>query len=126
MSFEVSNIKQDKSDRIPILDTKVSNNDFLLINLYNSNKKSEQLNTLSIILGGDLDKFLNLKYEARGRNPKTKNKSVAKFIYIKQSLGLFDIWRVRNPKKTACQKSDNSMSLVSIKESHIILWFQML
>ena len=79
MSFEVSNIKQDKSDRIPILDMKVSNNDLLLINLYNSNKKSEQLNTLSIILGGDLDKFLNLKYEARGGNPKTKNKSVAKF-----------------------------------------------
>ena len=28
-----------------------------------------------------------------------KNKSVAKFIYTKESLGLCDIWRVRNPKK---------------------------
>ena len=34
-----------------------------------------------------------------GGNPKMKNKSVAKFIHIKESLGLCDIWRVRNPKK---------------------------
>ena len=46
-SFEVSNKKQDESGRILMLDMKVSDNDFLLINLYNSNKESEQLNTLS-------------------------------------------------------------------------------
>ena len=28
-----------------------------------------------------------------------ENKSVAKFIHIKESLGLCDIWRVRNPRK---------------------------
>ena len=32
--FEVSNKKQDESDRILILDVKVIDNDFLLINLY--------------------------------------------------------------------------------------------
>ena len=37
-SFEVSNEKQDESGRMLILDLKVSNNDFLLINLYNANK----------------------------------------------------------------------------------------
>ena len=75
---------------------KVGDNDFLLINLYNANKESEQLNTLStlcnvldditdmhcknIILGGDFNIFFNLTYEARGGNPKMKNKSVAKFF----------------------------------------------
>ena len=65
---------------------KVSDNDFLLINLYNVNKESEQLNTLStlcnllgdiinlhcknIILGGDFNIFLYLTYSARGKNPK--------------------------------------------------------
>ena len=94
---------------------KVSDNDFLLINLYNANKESEQLNTLStlcnlwdditdldcknIILGGDFNIFFNVTYEACGGNPKMKNKSVPKFIYIKESRGLFDIWRIRNPKK---------------------------
>ena len=47
MSFEVSNKKQDESGRILILDVKVRDNDFLLINLYNANKESEELNTLS-------------------------------------------------------------------------------
>ena len=67
---------------------KVSDNDFLLINLYNVNKESEQLNTLStlcnllddiidlhcknIILGGDFNIFFYLTYEARGKNPKMK------------------------------------------------------
>ena len=48
-SFEVSNKKQDKSGRILILDVKVSDNDFLLINLYNANKESGQLDTLSTL-----------------------------------------------------------------------------
>ena len=85
MSFEVSNKKQDESGRILILDVKVRDNDFLLINLYNANKESEELNTLSslcnffwkiitdlhrknIILGGDLNIFFNRMYEARGGN----------------------------------------------------------
>ena len=114
-SFEVSNKKQDESGRILVLDVKVSDNDFLLFNLYNANKESEQLNTPStlcnlldditdlhcktIILGGDFNIFFNLIYEARGGNPNMKNKCVAKFIHSKESLGLFDTWRVRNPKK---------------------------
>ena len=113
--FEVLNKKQDDSDRILSLDGKVGDNDFLLINLYNANKESEQLNTLStlynlldditdlhsnsIILAGDFNTFFNLTYEAHGGNPEMKSKSVAKFVHIKESLGLCDIWRVRNPKR---------------------------
>ena len=98
-----------------ILYVKVSDNDFLLINLYNANKESEQLNTLSslcnllddiidshyknIILAEDFNVFFNLKYKAHGGNQKMKNKSVAKFIDIKGNLGLSYIWQVRNPKK---------------------------
>ena len=87
----------------------------LLINLYNSNNVYEQLNTLStlcnllydiidlhcknIIFGGDFNIFFNLTCKARGGNPKMKNKSVAKYILIKESLGLCDIWQIRNLKK---------------------------
>ena len=49
MSIEISNEKQDKSDGILILDVKISDNDFLLIILYNANKESEQLHTLSTL-----------------------------------------------------------------------------
>ena len=43
--------------------------------------------------------FFNLTFEARGGNEKIKNKYVAKFIHIKESLQIYDIWRVRNPSK---------------------------
>ena len=57
------------------------------------------LHCKNIILGRDFNIFLNLTCEARGGNPKMKNKSIAKPILIKESLGLCDIWRVRYPKK---------------------------
>ena len=50
MNFEVSNKKQDESGRILNLDVKISNNDFLLIHLYNVNKEEfEQVNILSTL-----------------------------------------------------------------------------
>ena len=70
-SFKVSNKKQDESGRILILDVKPSDNDLLLIDIYNANKEFERLNTPStlcnlldditdlhcknIILGGDFN-----------------------------------------------------------------------
>ena len=77
MKSQIKN--QDESSRILILDVKVSDNDFLLITLYNTNKESEQLDTLSnlcnllnditilhcknIILRGDLNIVFNLTFE---------------------------------------------------------------
>ena len=52
----------------------------------------------NIIFGGDFNIFFNLTYEARGGNPKMKNRSGAKFIHIKKSLRLCDIWRVTKKK----------------------------
>ena len=50
-----------------------------------------------------------------GGNPKMKNKTVAKFIHNKESLGLCDIWRVGNPEKNIIHL-ENSISLVSFKQ----------
>ena len=41
---------------------------------------------MNILLGGDCNIFFNLTYEARGGNPKMKNKSVAKIIHIEGAL----------------------------------------
>ena len=126
----IGNTSFDQSCRILILAVKVSDNDFLLINLYNANK-SEQLNTLStlcnrldditdshckkIILGGDFNIFFNITYEVRGGNPKMKNKSVAKFIHMKEIQG-FVIFHESESQRKNVIHSDNSMSLVSFKE----------
>ena len=60
MRFESSNRKQDESGRILILDVKVSNNDFLLIYLYDTNIESEQLYAVSTLcnLLGDITDFI--------------------------------------------------------------------
>ena len=58
-----------------------------------------ELHCNNIILGGNFNIFFNQTCEARGGNPKMKNKSVAKFMHIKELPGLCDIWRVRNPKE---------------------------
>ena len=42
-------IKKNDSSRILILDAKVSDNDFLVIDLNNANNESEQLNTLWVL-----------------------------------------------------------------------------
>ena len=113
MKSQIKN--QDEFSRILILDVKVSENDFLLFTLYNTTKESEQLDTLSnlcnllnditilhcknIILRGDFNIVFNLTFEGHGGNPNMKNKSVVKFMYIKETLGLCDISRVRNPNK---------------------------
>ena len=51
-----------------------------------------------IILGGDLNLVFDCNLEACGGNPVLKKKSLTKFIEIKESLNLCDIWRIRNPK----------------------------
>ena len=83
---------------------------------------------LEQILGGDFNIFFNLTFEVDGGNKRMKNQSVIKFIHIKESLALCDIWRIRNKKKQ--QKNvihlGTSISLVSLKEGKIIFWFQII
>ena len=69
---------------------------FVLINIYNANTESEQLETLSdlvsiidkvkdiqsknIVLGGDFNVLFNISLKSLGGNPCLKNKSIAKLI----------------------------------------------
>ena len=62
-------------------------------------KDITKLHCKNKILGRDFNIVYNLIYEARGGNPKIKNKSVAKFSHIKESVGLCGIWWVRNTNK---------------------------
>ena len=75
--------------RILILDVKVDNAVFLLINLYKTNEECEQLNVLTtlynflsnitdlhcknIFFGRDFNVFFDTNYEAEGGNPTLKN-----------------------------------------------------
>ena len=104
----------DKSGRILIVEAKIDDTVFVLINIYNSNTESEQLETLldlasiidkvkdiqskNIVLGGDFNVIFDISLESLGGNPCLKKKSIAKLIQIKEKFDLCDIWRIRNPK----------------------------
>ena len=102
--------KSDENGRILIIDAKVNDEKFLLVNLYNSNRESEQIQALDtlknlledidnisdkkIILDGDLNLIFDCNLEACGGNPVLQKKSLTKFIEIKEILNLCDISRI--------------------------------
>ena len=49
-------------------------------------------------MGENFNLFFNPKLDAQGGNPTIKKKSLAKFMELKESYELCDIWRVRNTK----------------------------
>ena len=92
----------------------VDDTEFILISLYNTNTKNDQLTTFSkmtnlfenfdltknkpIIFAGDFNLFPVRSLEAEGGNPCLKKQSLCKLLDIKEKLDLCDIWRMRNPK----------------------------
>ena len=112
--IEVLNNKNDNCGRILLLEIKIEDSIYILINLYNPNIEADQVRVLNeldtminsmnntqnaqIILGGDFNFIFSSNLEADGGNPKLKKKTLAKFIEIKNKFDLCDIWRIRNPK----------------------------
>ena len=87
-SFELLSKFNDKSGRIIIIEVKIENEVWLLINLYNANTENEQLSTQSdlsnmlekiddinnksIVYGRDFNLFFKAKLEALAGNPVLK------------------------------------------------------
>ena len=87
-SLHIIDKESDENDRILIIDAKVNDEKFLLINIYNSNTESEQIKTWNtfrnsiedinnisdkkIIFGGDLNLIFDCNLEACDGNPVLK------------------------------------------------------
>ena len=90
--LKVLNIKPDNLGRILVINDSV----FVLINIYNSNTESEQLHTLndliniletfediqskSVVLGGDFKVILNSSWDLEGGKPVIKKRTIALLI----------------------------------------------
>ena len=97
-----------------VIEVKIENTIFLLINIYNANTETGQLQTLSnlsnilktfddihnksIIFGGDFNLFLDICVDTNGKKTSLKKKSTAHLIQIIENYDLCDIWRIRHPK----------------------------
>ena len=114
-----------------IIEAKINEDSFIIINIYNSNTESEQLKTFSIlqnmlddieisnkqiVFWGDFNLIFDCKLESNGGNPVLKKKSIAKLIKINESLNLCDIWRIPTPPKKNVTRFIRIRFLVSFKE----------
>ena len=104
----------DDNSHMLVLQVKIDDEIYLLINLFHANTEPEQLQTLHefetillkfeaneynhIIFSGDFNIFLNASFEATGGNAKLKKYLVGKFLDSKHNFDLCDIWRIRHPK----------------------------
>ena len=105
----------DKKGRVLVLDTRIDDSDFLLINIYNANTEKEQVSVLNelttilsnfennlnhnVIITGDLKNFFDASLDAKGGTPTLKSRSINKLIELNRMLDLRDVCRIRNPKK---------------------------
>ena len=115
LNYSIKKVFSDNSGRLLILSFSLNNQEYLLINLYNENIEKDQvilLNSLenelkgfdiscntNTILAGDFNFFFDKVLEAKGGNPHLKKSSIAKFLKLKETLNLVDIWRIKNLKK---------------------------
>ena len=74
------------------------------------------------ILGGDFNFYFNEKLETSGRSPLLKKHSISKFLEIKESLNLCDLWRVRNPKmKTFTFRQHHFLGLIQRRLDYLFI-----
>ena len=109
-----------KRARILVLDARIDDFGFLLINIYNANTEKEQfsvLNELPIILSnfeninnhnvifmlaGEFDIIFDSSLDPNGGTSTLKSWSINKLTEFNETIDLCDIWRMRNPKKSKC------------------------
>ena len=113
-NYKIRSAQCDASGRYIILDLKIDNCPFILINYYAPNDECQQLQALEeisnnldrldfkentkFIWGGDFNVIFYEKLDADGGNPKLKDKSITKIISMMSENDLCDIYRVRNPQ----------------------------
>ena len=114
-ALNILNIKRNNLGHILVIEVKIDNFVFVLINIYNANTEPEQLHTLnnriniletfehiqnrSVVLDGDYNVILNPSLDSESGKPVIKKKTIVKLIQITENLDLCDISRIRSPKR---------------------------
>ena len=113
-SFDLIDQKSDENGCILIIEAKINEYNFIVINIYNSNTESELLKTFSIlqnmlddieisneeiVFGGDFSLIFDCKLETNCKNQVLKKRSLAKLVEINESLNPWDTWGIPNPQK---------------------------
>ena len=85
----------------------VDKTNFVLVNIYNPNTKTEPVRTLLdlkdfsdkyIVLAGDFNFFFDTSLNSYGGKPTLKKIFIVKFIELKERFDLCHIWGITDPK----------------------------
>ena len=123
-----------------VIEVKIDDPVFVLINIYNANTEPGQLHTLNdllnifetfheniqdkhFVLGGDFNAILNRVLDSEGGKPAIKKKTIAKPIQTTENLDFCDIWRIHKrekPKEFILKENDllldNTIPLILFKD----------
>jgi exonuclease III len=113
LDYTLVKTETDSTGRFLIIEVKYKKRTYVLVNFYNENDEASQLklfdkleaalakfdnlNQKKMVFSGDFNFILDVGLDAEGGSPKLKKNSIARLIKIKETCGLVDIWRVRNP-----------------------------
>ena len=126
---------KDKEGRFLLLSCEIENMKITLINIYSptkdnlaqqnsflSNIKSviEDYSDSNIILGGDLNTYLNIDLDKKGGKIETQSSYSFNIGNLCEEYSLSDIWRIRNPDKLEFTRRERSRS--GIIQSRLDYW----
>ena len=113
LNLEIENTETDGEGRFIIMNCKIENTSISLFNIYSPTKDNSKLqlkfleflhktleknSSTNIVLGGDLNTYLNINLDKKGGKSELKESLYCqKLKYIMEEYTLCDIWRVRNP-----------------------------
>ena len=134
--FKINNIETDRDGRLLILDCSISDNPFIIICVYfpTKDKVQQQLDYLknfkkminkytgqNLLVGGDFNTCLNVKYDKKGGRAVENESSYTKALkaYMEE-VDLIDIWRLRHPEVR--QFSRREQSRAGFVQSRIDFW----
>ena len=113
LDYKIDSVFCDNDGRYLIIQVKIQDETFILVNYYAPNEEGAQIPVLSkineiiqnleteedttIIWGGDFNLFFDVQLDAAGGSPKLKLNSVCRLLRIMSENDLCDIYRLRFP-----------------------------
>ena len=107
--FSVNKISKDNNSRVLIIEAEIETEKFILLDLYNSNSGTEQLQILSdvylfssdfslddkkaIVFAVDFNLCFNRKLERMGGNPVLKKKSIHLHVLLLGKITFLDLYK---------------------------------
>ena len=122
-NFTFSEGLKDQEGRLLLINCRIEENLFHLLNLYCPTKDNlealnkflskiriliEDIDDNNLIIGGDFNTCLNPDFDKKGGNPEKQSTYTCNLIELCEELSLCDIWRVRNPNKKLYTRRENT------------------